>query len=196
MKTIYTAVRLFKFELLHRSVDANPTFGLIMVRRATQDFEVSVSPVQSIKVFRILAEEAGWTMERHEGSRMVDRFAIIMPMTQTTRTLGLRILDGPLRGLEVTSWAETRGSSGAINMISWVLPGGLEHPLTQSLLQHWVSRLPRCPWRWSFGERSKIGFLLPVWKKSRKKFAKLGFSVGKNDWPNIPQQSWMDSESE
>ena len=126
-----------------------------MVRRATQDFEVSVSPVQSIKAFRILAEQAGWTMERHEGARMVDRFAIIMPMTQTTRTLGLRILDGPLRGLEVTSWAETRGSSGALNMISWVLPGGLEHPLTESLLQHWVSRLPRCPWRWSFGERSK-----------------------------------------
>ena len=196
MKTIYTAVRLFKFELLHRSVDANPPVGHIMVRRATQDFEVSVSPVQSIKVFRILAEQAGWTMERHEGSRMVDRFAIIMPMTQTTRTLGLRILDGPLRGLEVTSWAETRGSSGAINMISWVLPGGLEHPLTQSLLQHWVSRLPRCPWRWSFGERSKIGFLLPVWKKSRKKFAKLGFSVGKNDWPNTPEQPWIDSESE
>ncbi|MBT6527470.1 MAG: hypothetical protein HN765_03670 [Euryarchaeota archaeon] len=167
-----------------------------MVRRATQDFEVSVSPVQSIKVFRLLAEEAGWSMERHEGSRMVDRFAIIMPMTQTTRTLGLRILDGPLRGLEVTSWAETRGSSGALNMISWVLPGGLEVPLTQLLLQHWVARLPRCPWRWSFGERSKIGFLLPVWKKSRKNFAKLGFSVGKNDWPNSPEKPWMDSESE
>ena len=167
-----------------------------MVRRATQDFEVSVSPVQSIKVFRLLAEEAGWSMERHEGSRMVDRFAIIMPMTQTTRTLGLRILDGPLRGLEVTSWAETRGSSGALNMISWVLPGGLDVPLTQLLLQHWVARLPRCPWRWSFGERSKIGFFLPVWKKSRKIFAKLGFSVGKNDWPNSPEKPWMDSESE
>ncbi len=167
-----------------------------MVRRATQDFEVSVSPVQSIKAFRILAEEAGWAMERHEGSRMVDRFAIIMPMTQKTRTLGIRILDGPLRGLEVTSWAETRGSSGALNMISWLLPGGLEHPLTHSLLQHWVSRLPRCPWRWSFGERSKIGYLLPVWKRSRKKFAQLGFSVGKNDWPNIPEKSWINSESE
>ena len=190
------AVRLFKFEPLHRSVDAIKSIGFIMVRRATRDFEVSVSPVQSIKVFRILAEEAGWAMERHEGSRMVDRFAIIMPMTQTTRTLGLRILDGPLSGLEVTSWAETRGSSGALNMISWVLPGGLEHPLTQSLLQHWVSRLPRCPWRWSFGERSKIGYMLPVWRKSRRNFAKIGFSVGKNDWPNTPKDSWGSEESE
>ena len=190
------AVRLFKFEPLYRSVDGNLAVGLIMVRRATQDFEVSVSPVQSIKVFRLLAEEAGWAMERHEGSRMVDRFAIIMPMTQTTRMLGLRILDGPLRGLEVTSWAETRGSSGALNMISWVLPGGLEHPLTQSMLQHWVSRLPRCPWRWGFGERSKIGYMLPVWRKSRKNFAKLGFAVGKNDWPNTPKNPWISEESE
>ena len=102
-----------------------------------------------------------------------------MPMTKNARMLGLRIHDGPLRGLEVTSWAETRGSSGALNMISWVLPGGLEHPLTQSMLQHWVSRLPRCPWRWGFGERSKIGYMLPVWRKSRKNFAKLGFAVGK-----------------
>ena len=167
-----------------------------MVRRATQDFEVSVSPVQSIKAFRLLAEEAGWSMERHEGSRMVDRFAIIMPMTQTTRTLGLRILDGPLRGLEVTSWSETRGSAGALNMISWDLPGGIEHPLTVSLLQHWVSRLPRCPWRWSFGERSITGFLLPVWKKSRKKFAKIGFSVGAGDWPNAPDEPWLSTEAE
>jgi hypothetical protein len=110
--------------------------------------------------------------------------------------LGLRILDGPLRGLEVTSWAETRGSSGALNMISWVLPGGLEHPLTQSMLQHWVSRLPRCPWRWTFGERSKIGYMLPVWRKSRKKFVSLGFAVGKKDWPNTPMLPWGDEESE
>ena len=61
-------------------------------------------------------------MERHEGSRMVDRFAIIMPMTQTARTLGIRVLDGPLRGLEVTSWSETRGSAGSLNVVSWLIP--------------------------------------------------------------------------
>ncbi|HIF45343.1 MAG TPA: hypothetical protein EYQ73_00900 [Candidatus Poseidoniales archaeon] len=167
-----------------------------MVIRREFVLEVSTSPVDNIRAIRTLCSDKGWQMRRHEGARMVDRFAIIMPMTQTTRMLGLRILDGPLRGLEVTSWAETRGSSGALNMISWVLPGGLEHPLTQSMLQHWVSRLPRCPWRWGFGERSKIGYMLPVWRKSRKNFAKLGFAVGKNDWPNTPQNPWIADESE
>ena len=89
-----------------------------MVRRATTDLEVSVSPVHAIKTLRLLAEEAGWSMERHEGSRLVDRFAIIMPMAQSTRTLGIRLLDGPLRGLEMTAWSETRGSAGALNITS------------------------------------------------------------------------------
>tara|TARA_Y100000768_G_C23891513_1_gene640401 strand:+ start:91 stop:642 length:552 start_codon:yes stop_codon:yes gene_type:complete len=180
----------------HRSVHAELMVGMSMVRRATHDFEVSVSPVQSIKAFRLLAEQAGWSMERHEGSRMVDRFAIIMPMTQTARTLGIRVLDGPLRGLEVTSWSETRGSAGSLNVVSWLIPTGFDNPLTRSLFQHWVSSLPRCPWRWSFGERSKIGYFLPVWKRSRRSFEKLGFSVGKNDWPNVPRDAWMDCESE
>ena len=57
-----------------------------MVRKATLDLEVSVSSIQAIRLFRELAEEAGWALERHEGSRLVDRFAIIMPMAQSART--------------------------------------------------------------------------------------------------------------
>jgi hypothetical protein len=161
-----------------------------MVRRATLDLEVSISPVHAIKTLRLLAEEAGWAMERHEGSRLVDRFAIIMPMAQSTRTLGLRILDGPLRGFEMTTWSETRGSAGALNIISLVLPGGVDHPLIQTLLQHWVARSPRCPWYWTFSERSKVGYMLPVWRKSRKKFRELGFDIKKKGWPNEPVSGW------
>jgi|TARA_B100000767_G_scaffold217585_1_gene205314 hypothetical protein len=164
-----------------------------MVRRATLDLEVSVSPVHAIKTLRLLAEEAGWTMERHEGSRLVDRFAIIMPMAQSTRTLGLRILDGPLLGLEMTTWSETRGSAGALNIISLVLPGGTDHPLIQTLLEHWVSQVPRCPWQWSFSERSKIGYMLPVWRKARRKFRDLGFETKKTSWPNEPASKWPPS---
>ena len=72
-----------------------------MVRKVTTDLEVSVSPVQCVKAFRKLVEQAGWEIERHEGARLVDRFAIIIPMAQSTRTIGIKILDGPLRGLEL-----------------------------------------------------------------------------------------------
>ena len=154
-----------------------------MVRRATTDFELSVSPVHCIKALRLVLENTGWPLERHEGARMVDRFAIIMPITQTTRTLGLRITDGPLRGLEMTCWAETKGSAGAINVASWILPGGIGDEMIKSLLKSWVSNLPRCPWHWTFYERSKIGYLLPVWKRSKRAFSRLGFNTRSKSWP-------------
>jgi len=113
-----------------------------------------------------------------------------MPMAQSTRTLGIRVLDGPLRGLEMTAWSETRGSAGALNITSWVMPGGMEDELNQRLLEHWVARVPRCPWHWTFSERSKVGYMLPVWRKARKKFRELGFDVKKKGWPNQPRSEW------
>ena len=167
-----------------------------MARKATTDLEVSVSPVQCVKSFRKLAEQAGWEIERHEGARLVDRFAIIFPMAQSTRTIGIKILNGPLRGLELACWSETRGSHGAINIASFLLPGGPELPITKSLLDNWVADLPRCPWRWTFGERSKIGFLLPTWKKSRRSFTNLGFNTEKNAWPITLTTEWMNENEE
>ena len=167
-----------------------------MVRKATTDLEVSVSPVQCVKVLRRLIEEAGWKIERHEGARLVDRFAIIVPMAQSTRTIGIRVLDGPLFGLELACWSETRGSHGAINIASFLLPGGTETPVTKALLDNWVANLPRCPWRWTFSERSQVGYLLPVWRKARKKFSALGFETGKRDWPYQAKTTWPVEEND
>jgi len=161
-----------------------------MVKRATLDLEVSVSSIQCIRLFRELAEEAGWSLERHEGSRLVDRFAIIMPMAQSARTLGLRVLDGPMRGTELTCWSETRGSAGGLNIASWLIPGGPDQPVAKALLEHWVARMDRCPWRWTFGERSKVGYLLPVWRQSRRRFSDLGFNTKKGGWPHESTTVW------
>lgn len=178
-----------------RFIDALLATASFMVKRATLDLEVSPSPVDCIKALRQLAESAGWQLERHEGSRLVDRFAIIMPMAQSARTLGLVVKDGPLRGLELVCWSETRGSSGAINIASWMLPGGHDHPLTRNVMHNWVAILPRCPWRWTFGEKSKIGYLLPVWRKSKKKFTKLGFDVKSKQWPIEAEEPWFGLKS-
>ena len=161
-----------------------------MVRRNSLDLELSVAPVDCIRALRQLCESKGWSLERHEGARLVDRFAIIMPMAQSARTLGLKVLDGPLMGLELTTWSEVRGSAGAVHICSWILPGGPQHPKIQNLMQHWVANLPRCPWRWTFSERSKIGFLLPVWRKARKNFTTLGFDTSKKGWPYKAKMAW------
>ena len=147
-----------------------------MLKRKEYILEVSTSPIENVKAFRLIAESNEWEFTTHEGSRLVDRFAIIMPMTQNARTLGLEIMEGPLQGLEIHSWAETKGSAGAINMAAWTIPGGQGNEEGLDLIREWAKSLPRCPWKWSFGERSRIGYLLPVFRRSRKAFAKLGLT--------------------
>ena len=147
-----------------------------MLKRREFKLEVSTTPIENIKTFRRIASSNGWSLQSHEGSRLVDRFAIIMPMAQNARTLGLEILDGPLKGLEMHSWAETKGSAGAINISSWIIPGGEGNEEARELIRNWAQKLPRCPWKWTFGERSRIGYLLPVFRRSRKAFARLGLS--------------------
>ena len=95
-----------------------------MLKRKEFILEVSTSPIENVKAFRVIAESNDWSFATHEGSRLVDRFAIIIPMAQSARTLGLELKEGPLQGLEMNSWAETKGSAGAINMAAWTIPGG------------------------------------------------------------------------
>ena len=153
-----------------------------MVAKREFILEVSTTPAQNIKALRQQGENMDWSMTRHEGSRMVDRFAIIMPMVQSARTLGLSFDDGALSGLEMHTWQETTGSSGAVCKTAWTIPGGIENPEARTLIQQWAAQLPRCPWKWTFGERSVVGFLLPVWRRSRRAFAKLGL----DSWPVKP----------
>ena len=147
-----------------------------MLKRKEFKLEVSTSPIENIKAFRRITSSNEWDTTRHEGSRLVDRFAIIMPMAQSARTLGLEVMNGPLQGLEMHSWAETKGSAGAINMVAWTIPGGEGNEEARELIREWAKSLPRCPWKWTFGERSRIGYLLPVFRRSRKTFAKLGLT--------------------
>ena len=63
-----------------------------MLKRKEFTLEVSTSPIENIKALRILAESNDWSLTTHEGSRLVDRFAIIIPMAQSARTLGLEDL--------------------------------------------------------------------------------------------------------
>lgn len=150
-----------------------------MVAKREFILEVCTTPAQNIKALRQQGEAMSWSMTRHEGSRMVDRFAIIMPMVQSSRCLGLSFDDGPLAGLEMHTWQETTGSSGAVGKTAWTIPGGIENPQAKKLIKQWAGQLPRCPWKWTFGERSMVGFLLPVWRRSRRAFAKIGISK----WP-------------
>ena len=97
-----------------------------MARPRSVTLEVNTTPTQAIRVFRHLIEEAGWEWERDEGSRLVDRMMIIMPIAKVTRTFRIAVMSGEGQGLTLTAWEEVPGSSGGITKIEWVVPWTLD----------------------------------------------------------------------
>jgi len=170
-----------------------------MARPRSVILEVNITPTQAIRALRELAETADWEWQREEGSRLVDRMMIIMPITRATVTFRLAILSGEGKGLILTAWEEVPGSSGGITKVEWIVPGHLTGEPFRELLRSWCARHPNCPWRWSFGQRSVIGFLLPIWWRSRREFKKFGLDTSKSGWPLEPQWppiGWPDAREE
>ncbi len=167
-----------------------------MARPRSVTLEVNITPTQAIRALRELAQAADWEWERDEGSRLVDRMMVIMPIARATRTFRIAILTGDGRGLILTAWEEVAGSAGGITKVEWIVPGHLTGEPFKELLRAWCSRHPNCPWRWSFAQGSLVGFLLPVWKRSRREFKKFGFETSKKSWlveVDWPRVGWPDA---
>ncbi len=154
-----------------------------MARARHIEIPTCVPPVTLVRAFRETITNASWDYQRVEGSKMVHRWAIIMPLVNAAKTLGIRVISGPYKGVEMVTWSHVEGSSGAIHYISCMIPNSITDSDMKSLAEHWISKLDRVPWKWTFRERSMLGYLLPTYKKSRKGFALIGLSTGKNDWP-------------
>lgn len=184
--------------LLRHPLDWNAS-ALFMARPRSVTLEVNITPTQAIRALRELVQLAGWEWERDEGSRLVDRMMVIMPIARATRTFRIAILSGEGRGLILTAWEEVAGSAGGITKAEWIVPGHLTGDPFRDLLRSWCSRQPKCPWRWSFAQRSMIGFLLPVWRRSPREFRKFGLDTSKKGWPveaNWPPVGWPDAREE
>lgn len=144
------------------------------------EIPVSVTPTDGIRALRRIGEARGWTMRRVQESRMVHRWAIIVPISRQARVLGLVVEDGEAIGLSIRSWSFVPGSAGRLSMVAFEVPRGLEGEKWKELLTEWAEYLPRCPWKWSFGERSMIGYFLPEFRRSRVLFSSEGVDIG--DW--------------
>ncbi len=163
-----------------------------MGRPRSVTLEVSVAPTQAVRALRQLAEEADWDTRHEEGSRLVDRWLVIMPLARTTRTFRLAVTSGEGEGIVLTAWSEVRGTAGGITVVEMMIPSHLTGDPLKQLIRAWAAKHPRCPWRWSFGERSVVGFLLPVWRRSRKGFTKFGIDTSRSGWPL--QAQWPPTE--
>ena len=156
-----------------------------MVELQTVEFSTCLKPIEMVRQFREIIVEMGWKYERIEGVRTVDRFAIIVPLTQLAKSLGIKITSGPFMGLEMLSWSQTPGSSGSLHYTSWCFSTKIEIKEYEKLIKLWAINLSRQPWRWTFGERSIIGYFHPTFGKSKKFFKNIGFDVKSKTWPEM-----------
>ena len=144
------------------------------------EIPVSITPTDGIRALRQIGESRGWTMRRVQETRMVHRWAIIVPISRQARVMGLVVEDGEAVGLSIRSWSFIPGSSGRLSMVAFEVPKGLEGEKWKELLARWAASLPRCPWMWSFSERSMIGYFLPEFRRSRTLFSSEGVDI--EDW--------------
>jgi|TARA_B100000085_G_scaffold114602_1_gene104419 hypothetical protein len=150
-----------------------------MVSSRTIEIPVSINPTDAIRAMREIGESEGWAMERIDDSTIVQRWAIIVPITRSTRVLGIQVNGGKSDGLILRTWSFIPGSAGRISFVSFSIPDSFDGLDWNDFLEEWVSRLPRCPWKWSFIERSVIGYLIPEFRISRKRFANEGIDLNK-----------------
>ena len=144
------------------------------------EIPVSITPTDGIRALRQIGESRGWTMRRVQETRMVHRWAIIVPISRQARVLGLVVEDGEAIGLSIRSWSFVPGSAGRLSMVAFEVPRSIEGEKWKELLSEWIQSLPRCPWKWSFSERSMIGYFLPEFRRSRVLFSSEGLEI--SDW--------------
>ena len=147
------------------------------------EIPVSVTPTDGIRALRQIGDSRGWSMRRVQETRMVHRWAIIMPISRQARVLGLVVEDGVAVGLSIRSWSFVPGSAGRLSVVAFEVPRSLEGEQWRDLLCEWSESLPRCPWKWSFGERSMIGYFLPECRRSRVLFSSEGVDI--KDWKGL-----------
>ena len=151
------------------------------------EIPVSITPTDAIRALREIGEARGWEMRRIQETRMVHRWAIVVPISRQARVLGLVMEGGEAAGLSIRSWSYVPGSAGMLSTVSFEVPRRMEGEIWASLLKQWVGSLPRCPWKWSFGERSMIGYFLPEFKRSRVLFRGEGVNIDNWDRNNLDE---------
>ena len=153
--------------------------GFLMMSSRIVEIPVSVTPTDAIRAIREIGEHNNWKMRRLEEAKMVSRWAIVMPISKMARVLGITVEDGEAKGFSMRVWSHTPGSAGKITKVSFEIPIEIDGEIWTKILNQWVSRFERCPWKWSFGERSMIGYFQPEFYKSKSQLKKEGVDITK-----------------
>ena len=148
-----------------------------MVKTRLLEIPVNLEPIDVIRAMRLIAESNNWETKRIEDTKMVHRWAIIVPITSQARVIGFKVNSNEMKDFTIRSWSQTPGSAGKITYVSFEIPKSIEGEIWKGILQEWISLLPKCPWKWTFLEKSVIGYMIPEFRRSIKLFKKEGIDI-------------------
>ena len=97
-----------------------------MVKTRLLEIPVNVEPIQVIRSMRLIAESNNWETTRIEDTKMVHRWAIIVPITSQARVIGFRVNSNQMNNFTIRSWSQTPGSAGKITYVSFEIPHNIE----------------------------------------------------------------------
>ena len=97
-----------------------------MVRTRLLEIPVNVEPIQVIRSMRLIAESNNWNTTRIEDTKMVHRWAIIVPITSQARVIGFKVNSNQMNNFTIRSWSQTPGSAGKITYVSFEIPQNIE----------------------------------------------------------------------
>ena len=80
-----------------------------------------------------------------------------------------------------------RGAPGTCSITS---NGPSMHPLRVRISFAHGRHVPQAPFRWTFGERSMVGYFLPEFRRSRRMFERRGVPTGRSRWPDADAMAW------
>jgi|TARA_B000000475_G_scaffold270331_1_gene265772 hypothetical protein len=148
-----------------------------MVKTRLLEIPVNLEPIDVIRAMRLIAESNNWETKRIEDTKMVHRWAIIVPITSQARVIGFKVNSNKMKDFTIRSWSQTPGSAGKITYVSFEIPKSIEGEIWKGILQEWINLLPKCPWKWTFLEKSMIGYMIPEFRRSIKLFKKEGIDI-------------------
>jgi hypothetical protein len=144
-------------------------------QRPSWQSPVSVDVLESAGAVRAALEELGWAFERRKSVRLYSKFAVAVMMPKGAYVFQFLVAGEPSTTIE--TW-ETELSPGAriahlkVEGETAGAPGTLK-----GFLDLYRTAAGKDPWRFSAGERSRAGFLLPEFSRAKKAWAAAGFDV-------------------
>jgi hypothetical protein len=138
---------------------------------------VAVGVVESAAVVRAALDELAIPFEKKKSTKLYTKFSFIISIPKGSYVFQFALKTEP--PILIETW-ETELSPGA-RMAHLRIEGFTEAQREQirGFLQLYRKGAGRDPWAFTFGERSRAGYLLPEFGRARQAWAEFGFETGR-----------------